>query len=100
MLGSEWSLRYAFGVFVVATVLAILLPARVDSSAGEVSLPLSSVARGTQRRRARGADLRARPLRNGFRDRGSGDTDSALRLLTQAQLRSASGIEDPAQSLG
>jgi MFS family permease len=34
-LGSQWSLRYAFAVFVGGTILAILLPARVDSSAGE-----------------------------------------------------------------
>ena len=35
MLGSQWSLRYAFLVFVVATILAILLPARVDNPAGD-----------------------------------------------------------------
>lgn len=35
MLGSQWSLRYAFAVFVAGTILAILLPSRVDSSAGE-----------------------------------------------------------------
>lgn len=35
LAGPEWSLRYAFALFVVATVLAILLPARVDSSQGE-----------------------------------------------------------------
>jgi MFS family permease len=34
-LGPQWSLRYAFLVFVVGTILAILLPPRVDSSAGE-----------------------------------------------------------------
>lgn len=39
-LGPEWSLRYAFAVFVVATILAIRLPARVDSAAGEVRLEL------------------------------------------------------------
>jgi hypothetical protein len=33
--GAQWSLRYAFLVFVGATILAILLPARVDSTAGE-----------------------------------------------------------------
>jgi len=33
--GPEWSLRYAALVFVLATVLAIRLPARVDSSRGE-----------------------------------------------------------------
>jgi MFS family permease len=34
-VGAQWSLRYAFAIFVVATVLAIRLPARVDSSQGE-----------------------------------------------------------------
>jgi MFS family permease len=34
-VGPEWSLRAAFVVFVVGMVLAIRLPARVDSSAGE-----------------------------------------------------------------
>lgn len=38
--GSEWSLRYGFVVFVVATILAIRLPARVDSSLGEGTLVL------------------------------------------------------------
>lgn len=35
LAGSEWSLRYAFVMFVVGTILAILLPSRVDSSTGE-----------------------------------------------------------------
>ncbi len=35
LLGSEWSLRYAALVFVGGTILAILLPTRVDSSEGE-----------------------------------------------------------------
>jgi MFS family permease len=34
-IGPEWCLRYAFAIFVIATVLAIRLPARVDSSQGE-----------------------------------------------------------------
>jgi len=38
MIGPEWSLRYAALVFALATVLAIRLPARVDSSQGEESL--------------------------------------------------------------
>ena len=38
MAGSEWSLRYAFVVFVLATVWSIRLPPRVDSSAGEGEL--------------------------------------------------------------
>jgi MFS family permease len=49
MLGSQWSLRYAFAVFVGGTILAVLLPARVDSSAGEGESGLP----GSGRRRAR-----------------------------------------------
>ncbi len=43
-LGAEWSLRLAFLIFVVGTVAAIMLPAKVDSSEGEqqVSLRLDS----------------------------------------------------------
>ena len=51
--GPEWSLRYGVLVFVVATVLAILLPARVDSAAGEEQLALTSVAGGEPRPRPR-----------------------------------------------
>lgn len=36
--GAEWSLRYAFVLFAIATVLAILLPAKVDSTRGEVPM--------------------------------------------------------------
>ncbi len=51
LAGPEWSLRYAFVLFVAATVLAILLPARVDSSQGEgvlVLLPSSDDPDATQ----------------------------------------------------
>lgn len=41
LAGPEWSLRYAFVLFVVGTVLAVLLPARVDSTTGEGSLVLT-----------------------------------------------------------
>lgn len=54
LAGPEWSLRYAFALFVVGTVLAILLPARVDSSAGEGTMVLRGDASG------RGAGGRAR----------------------------------------
>jgi MFS family permease len=43
--GSDWSLRYAFLVFVGATILAILLPSRVDSAHGEERLPRRARAR-------------------------------------------------------
>jgi MFS family permease len=36
--GPEWSLRLAFAIYVVGTVLAIRLPARVDSALGERGL--------------------------------------------------------------
>ena len=54
--GAQWSLRYAFAMFVGATILAILLPARVDSSLGEEQLGLASVAGGE----GRSARVRAR----------------------------------------
>ncbi len=52
-IGPEWSLRYAFVVFVIATILAILLPSRVDSSQGEkqMSLRPGSVDQTTKQRR-------------------------------------------------
>lgn len=48
--GAQWSLRYAFLVFVVATILAVLLPARVDSALGEEQVALTSVAGGNRGR--------------------------------------------------
>jgi MFS family permease len=47
-LGSQWTLRYAAALFVVATVLAILLPAAVDSSTGEEQVAMSQM--GNSRR--------------------------------------------------
>jgi MFS family permease len=47
-LGSQWTLRYAFALFVVATVLAMLLPPAVDSSEGEEQVAMSQL--GTSRR--------------------------------------------------
>lgn len=44
LLGSQWVLRYAFCLFVVATVLAILLPARVDSSTGEEQVDMADLS--------------------------------------------------------
>jgi hypothetical protein len=47
-LGSQWTVRYAFVLFVIATVLAILLPTAVDSSTGEEQVAMSQL--GTSRR--------------------------------------------------
>lgn len=51
-IGAEWALRYAFVIFVIGTVLAILLPTHVDSSEGEEQLDLLSI--GEIRRKGRG----------------------------------------------
>ena len=57
-VGSEWALRYGFVVFVLATIWAIRLPAKVDSSVGEGTLVLmpgasASDQQGRGRARAR-----------------------------------------------
>ncbi|NPD05210.1 MFS transporter [Nocardioides sp. zg-1308] len=50
--GPEWSLRYAFVVFVLATIWAIRLPEKVDASQGEGELTLTGESEdaGTGRR--------------------------------------------------
>ena len=48
--GAQWSLRYAFLVFVGGTILAVLLPAQVDSSAGEDGSSLDAVGRRDRKR--------------------------------------------------
>ena len=65
-IGPDWSLRLAFGVYVAATVLAIRLPARVDSTAGErdvdgtpvAQAPLPTLDGGVRRLRAVPASVR------------------------------------------
>jgi MFS family permease len=80
--GSEWSLRYAFVLFVVATVLAILLPARVDSSQGEIALPLGPGPTGT----------RAVPTAPGRRSRPRVPSSVAFALRANAGPRFLSGF--------
>jgi MFS family permease len=58
-VGSEWALRYGFVVFVLATIWAIRLPAKVDSSVGEGTLVLTSGA-AAPGERGRGGRGRAR----------------------------------------
>jgi MFS family permease len=43
--GPGWALRFAFVIFTIGTVLAILLPARVDSSEGEEDVRISDIGR-------------------------------------------------------
>jgi MFS family permease len=74
--GPEWSLRLAFVIYVVGTVLAIRLPQRVDSSAGEqdiedtVPLDLPRLRRSAEWNRLRAAESGPRP--EGARDAGAG----------------------------
>jgi MFS family permease len=49
--GPQWSLRYAFAVFIGGTILAILLPRRVDSAVGEEQLALTSMGGGGSEKR-------------------------------------------------
>ncbi|MBF4769948.1 MFS transporter [Nocardioides agariphilus] len=50
LAGSEWSLRYAFVLFVIATIGAIRLPAKVDSSEGEGEMTLRKGGSPSSRR--------------------------------------------------
>lgn len=49
-VGADWSLRWAFLVFLAATILAIRLPARIDSSEGELGGSLLPGFLGRNRR--------------------------------------------------
>ncbi|GAA4709713.1 MFS transporter [Nocardioides conyzicola] len=57
LAGPEWVLRYAFLLFVAATIAAVRLPSRVDSSEGEGDLLLRSHDEG----RARQGSVRIPP---------------------------------------
>jgi MFS family permease len=73
-LGSEWSLRFGFAVFIAATVLAILLSPKVDSTAGEQEFggvlllpgPTAEPAAGRDRSQRRFRSLRA-SVRHGLK---------------------------------
>lgn len=47
-IGPDWSLRLAFAVYVVGTVLAIRLPSRVDSSVGEFDIEDTTPVLGSE----------------------------------------------------
>ena len=67
-VGPEWSLRYGFVVFVLATIWAIRLPGKVDSSVGEGTLVLMP-----------GASASGEPTRGRVRARIPGAVAFALR---------------------
>lgn len=88
-IGAEWALRYAFLLFVVGTILAILLPAKVDSSEGEEHVEISAtgeVSRGI---------VIPRSVINGLR------SNSGLRLMTGfLTIFMAFSLREPPASLG
>src|SRR5690625_2295222 len=49
LIGSSWGLRYAFILFVIGTILAILLPAKTDSSEGEGKVDFTPMPAGRRR---------------------------------------------------
>ncbi len=68
--GPGWALRFAFVIFTAGTILAILLPSRVDSSEGEEDVRIGDI----------GASLRGVPTR------------IALALRANAAFRALSGF--------
>ena len=88
-IGAEWALRYAFLLFVVGTILAILLPAKVDSSEGEEQADLSASGNA-----AKGIVI-PRAVVNGLR------SNSGLRLMTGfLTIFMAFSLREPPASLG
>ncbi len=96
VIGAPWSLRYAALLFVAGTVLAILLPARVDSSEGEEQVDLSAIADPSrdQDNQRRGIVI-THAVVNGLR------SNSGLRLLSGfLTIFMAFRLREPPASLG
>ena len=83
-IGAPWALRYAAVLFVIGTVLAILLPERVDSSEGEESVTIGG----------HGIAI-SRDVVNGLR------SNAGLRLLTGfLTIFMAFVLREPPDSMG
>jgi MFS family permease len=90
-IGAPWALRYAALLFVVGTILAILLPARVDSSEGEQPVDLSQIATNTKKK---GIAI-TRGVVNGLR------SNAGLRLLSGfLTIFMAFTLREPPESMG
>ncbi|MGA8987623.1 MFS transporter [Aeromicrobium sp.] len=90
-IGAEWAVRYAAVLFVAGTVLAILLPAQVDSSEGEEQVDLTRIATGAARK---GISI-SRDVVNGLR------SNSGLRLLSGfLTIFMAFTLREPPDSMG
>ncbi len=85
-IGAPWALRYAALLFVVGTILAILLPERVDSSEGEEQVDIAG--------RKHGISV-SRDVVNGLR------SNAGLRLLTGfLTIFMAFTLREPPDSMG
>jgi len=96
LIGPEWSLRYAALLFVGGTVLAVLLPARVDSSDGEEQVDLSAISDPSQDEdnQRRGIVI-THAVVNGLR------SNSGLRLLSGfLTIFMAFSLREPPESIG
>ena len=89
-IGAPWALRYAALLFVVGTILAILLPARVDSSEGEEQVNLTDITDAPRR----GISI-THAVVNALR------SNSGLRLLSGfLTIFMAFTLRDPPDSVG
>lgn len=89
-IGAPWALRYGALLFVIGTILAILLPPRVDSSEGEEQVDLSQI---TDKPR-RGISI-THAVVNALR------SNSGLRLLSGfLTIFMAFTLRDPPDSVG
>ncbi len=89
-IGAPWALRYAALLFVVGTILAILLPARVDSSQGEEQIEMSDLTDAPHK-----GFVISHPVLNALR------SNSGLRLLTGfLTIFMAFTLREPPASVG
>jgi MFS family permease len=89
-VGAEWALRYGAVLFAIGTILAILLPAKVDSSEGEEPVDLTPRV-GSGRK---GLSI-TRPVVNALR------SNSGLRLLSGfLTIFMAFTLREPPGSMG
>ena len=85
-IGAPWALRYAAVLFVIGTILAILLPERVDSSEGEEQVDIAGRKHGI---------AVSRDVVNGLR------SNAGLRLLTGfLTIFMAFTLREPPDSMG
>jgi MFS family permease len=85
-IGAPWALRYAAVLFVIGTILAILLPERVDSTAGEEQVDIAGRRHGI---------AVSRNVVNGLR------SNAGLRLLTGfLTIFMAFVLREPPDSMG